>query len=278
MTGNRAEADDLCQDAIARAIERSAQVTGDDPTGWLLRLTTRVCLDHLRHERVVRRVAELVDPVDLPEWTAGETRGVDPECATILRDDVRYAIVVALQSLTSKQRAVLVLHDICERPLREVAAAIETNENSVKALLHRARVALRKARRREDVDMPVNVRVVEEFARALEHGSIERITELLAEDVWGVVDGGGVIQTATKPTFGRRAVSRQWANAKTRLNREVAAEIRRINGEPAIVIRLAERVETIVAIVHFETRAGRIVALRINRDPQRIAWLGAAVR
>lgn len=41
MTGNRSEADDLCQEAIARAIERADQSTADDPSGWIIRLTTR---------------------------------------------------------------------------------------------------------------------------------------------------------------------------------------------------------------------------------------------
>src|SRR5689334_3385825 len=72
MTGNRSEADDLCQEAIARAIERAEQSTADDPSGWVLRLTTRVCLDHLRHRKVERRVNELVDPLDVADMVAGE--------------------------------------------------------------------------------------------------------------------------------------------------------------------------------------------------------------
>src|SRR6185295_20290425 len=93
MTGNRAEADDLCQETIARAIERADQVVGEDPTGWLLRMATRLCLDHLRHAKVERRVSELVDPLDVPEILAGGSRDGDPERATILREDVRYAVV-----------------------------------------------------------------------------------------------------------------------------------------------------------------------------------------
>ena len=48
----------------------------------------------------------------------------------------------------------------------------------------------------------------ERFASAIEAGSIEALTELLADDVWGIVDGGGIVQVPTKPTFGRFAVSR----------------------------------------------------------------------
>jgi RNA polymerase sigma factor (sigma-70 family) len=273
MTGNRSEADDLCQEAIARAIERAEQSTAEDPTGWILRLGTRLCLDHLRHRSVERRVAELVDPLDVPEISAGDP-GTDPEQTTILHEDVRFAILVALQHLTPGQRSAVVLHDICDVPLDEVAATLELNANAAKALLHRARVALAAARRRVDVDIPADPEVVQRFANAIAAGSIEQLSALLDEDAWGIVDGGGVIQAAKKPNFGRRAIAKQWENGKRRLGQAVTTEIRRLNGENAIVIRLASAPDVVVAIVHLETRSGLAVALRVNRDPKRVAYLG----
>jgi RNA polymerase sigma-70 factor (ECF subfamily) len=277
MTGNRSEADDLSQEAIARAIERADQSTSDDPSGWVLRLTTRVCLDHLRRRKIERRVSELVDPLDVPEMAAGEERGSDPERTTILREDVRYAIIVALQHLTPRQRSAVILRDICDCSLGDVAETLELSENAAKALLQRARVALAEARRRGDVDVPADMTVVERFASAIEAGSIEQLTELLDEKAWGIVDGGGIIQAAKKPNFGRRAISRQWANGKRRLGQAVTAEVRRLNGESAIVIRLAAAPDVVVAIVHLETRGGYVVALKVNRDPRRIAYLGVPV-
>jgi RNA polymerase sigma-70 factor (ECF subfamily) len=271
MTGQRADADDLAQEAIAKAIERCEQLAGGDPAGWLMRLTMRACIDHLRHRKVTRRVTELVDPLET-EWGAGELERA-PDCAAILRDDMRFAVVVALQCLSPRQRAAVILHEVCACSLDEVADTLQTNANAVKALLQRARVALREARLRDDIDVPVDRAVVEQFAAAIEAGSIEALSALLAEDVWGIVDGGGVVRTANKPTFGRRAVARQWANGKRKLNGlAVRAEIVSLNGEPAIVIRLVEPA-AIVAVVHLETRAGRVSALRLGRDPRRTAHL-----
>ena len=273
MTGSRADADDLAQEAAARAIERADQAADGDASGWLLRLSTRVCLDHLRHRKIVRRVTALVDPLDMPELPAGEPRGPNAEENALLREDVRFAVMVALQRLSPRQRAALVLCDVCDRSLEEAADALGTNANAVKALLHRARVTLARARRRSDVDAPVDPAIVERFARAIEAGAIDALTELLAEDVWGVTDGGGVIKTSTKPNVGRRAVSRQWANAKRRLGQDVLAEVRRINGELAIVVRLAAAPGVVIAVVHLETRAAHVASLRVNRDPSRTALL-----
>jgi RNA polymerase sigma-70 factor, ECF subfamily len=165
MTGRRAEADDLSQEAIARAIERADDLhDGGAAEGGLFRIATTVCLDHLRRERRARAVTELVDPVDfddVPAPLAG------PEATALLRDDVRLAVVAALQHLAPKQRAVLLLHDVCGLPLAEVGSTIGTNGNAAKATLRRARAALDRARGRTDVDVPVDLEVVERLARVL---------------------------------------------------------------------------------------------------------------
>lgn len=276
MTGRRADADELAQEAIARAIERAEQVGSDDPTGWLLTLAARACVDRLRRAHVERRLTELADPVFGTEWLVGEVHSRAPDDAAILREDLRYAIVVALQQLTPRQRAAVVLHDVCERSLEEVGRALGGTANAAKATLHRARVALRNARRRTDVDVPVDRAVVERFAAAIEAGAVDELATLLAEDAWGATDGGGIIVTANKPTFGREVIARQWANAKRRVGVDVAAELRMLNGEHAIVVRLAMQPAVVVAIVHLETCGGRVVALRVNRDPRSTATLAAS--
>lgn len=269
MTGQRADADELAQESLAKAIERSAQAATDDPTGWILRIATRVCLDHLRHRQVVRRANELADPLVSGEYSL-EDRTRAPDCAAILREDLRFAVIVALQTLSHRQRAVVILHDVCAYSLDEIASMLDTNANAIKALLQRARVALRTARLREDVDVPVDGKVVEQFAAAVEAGSIESITALLAEDVWSIVDGGGLVKAPTKPTFGRTAVSRQWSNGRRRLNGQPAwVKIVTLNGEPALVIAPAGLPELAIAVVHFDTCEGRVCALRVSVDPRK---------
>src|SRR5690349_14107748 len=140
MTGRRTDADDLSQEAIARAIERADDLAdGAAAEAWLFRIATTVCLDHLRRERHRWGATELVDPV---AFEAVHAQSPDPEATTLLRDDVRLAVVAALQRLAPKQRAVLLLHDVCGLSLAEVAATIGTNANAAKATLHRARATL----------------------------------------------------------------------------------------------------------------------------------------
>src|SRR5436190_14360813 len=94
MTGRRADADDLSQESIARAIGRAGDL--DDAAaveGWLFRIATTVCLDHLRREKRVRAVTELVDPIVF-DAIADPPDGAD--AVLIRREDVPIAIGVAL--------------------------------------------------------------------------------------------------------------------------------------------------------------------------------------
>jgi RNA polymerase sigma factor (sigma-70 family) len=269
MTGSRLDADDLGQEAIARAIEREdGLIHRDGLDGWLLRIATTVCLDHLRRNRIARRATELVDPVEI------DAPGTpNPEVAAILRDDVRFAVMVALQHLSARQRAALLLYDVFDRPLTEVAGTLGTNPNAAKALLARARAALVSARRHTDVDVPVDPAVVDRLVRAIQSRSVDAFTALLADDVWGITDGGGVLRVASKPVFGVRAVSRGFASTNRRQPLPIAARVSVLNGERAVVVTVPSAADLVMAAVHVETRRGQIVALRVGRDARRIAHL-----
>jgi RNA polymerase sigma-70 factor (ECF subfamily) len=273
MTGRRTDADDLSQEAIARAIERADALEGASAEPWLFRIATTVCLDHLRKTRRARGLTELVDPIVFEDVTIG----VDgPEAALALREDVRLAVVASLQHLAPKQRAVLLLHDVCGLPLEEVATTLGTNANAAKATLHRARARLVRARGPADVDVEVDREVVERLARALEERSVDALAALLADDVWGVVDGGGVVQVATRPSFGARALLKRFSNLSNRVGPPVECRVVRLNSEPAVLVTVPSFGNVVFASVHVETRGGRIAAMRVVRDPVKLAPLHPA--
>lgn len=273
MTGARSDADELAQETFARAFEREGDLTHRDRLdGWLLRIATTVCLDHLRRRTTERRVTDLVDPLDIPErpFDADQARG--PEAAVILRDDLRFAVVVALQRLPPRQRAALILHDVFDRSLAEVAEVLDTNPNAANALVSRARLTLAEKRVHIDVDTTADRAVVDRVVQAIASGRLEDFYALLADDVWQVTDGGGVARAASKPIFGLRAVTRFWAAVVRQETTPVACRVRMLNGEPAIVLTTPDEPGAF-ATIHLETRGGRIAGVHIVRDPRRLAQL-----
>jgi RNA polymerase sigma-70 factor (ECF subfamily) len=105
---------------------------------------------------------------------------------------------------------------------------------------------------------------------------MDGLVHLLANDVTMWADGGGKTRgAATRPLHGQNAVAR-FVLASTRLPREsYYAEIRDLNGEPALVLRTTER--AIVALF-IEEEQGLIKQIRAIGNPDKLGALQAGER
>ncbi|MEQ7154535.1 RNA polymerase sigma factor [Brevundimonas aurifodinae] len=143
MLGDRAEAEDVAQEAFLR-LWRKAPTWRDGPSGpggWLQRVTMNLCLDRLRRRRFV------VDGA-APEQ-------VDPAASTIDQQsliEARAQVAAAVGGLPARQRAALVLCYYEERSNAEAAAILGMSVSAVESLLARARRALRSILRAQGLE------------------------------------------------------------------------------------------------------------------------------
>ena len=111
----------------------------------------------------------------------------DPAAVAVSRAGIRLAFVAALQHLSARQRAMLILQDVLEWPAAEVAELLGTTTTAVNSGLRRARAQLAKALPAEDElaepAEPDRRALLAQFAAALEHGDADALAELLAEEV-----------------------------------------------------------------------------------------------
>jgi RNA polymerase sigma-70 factor (ECF subfamily) len=205
MLGSVQEAEDAVQETMLRAWrarDRYDESRASVRT-WLYRIATNVCLTAL--EGRARRPlpsglgAASTDP-DAPLRPDFEVPWLQPLPDTYLRRDrrdpadrvterhsVRMALVVALQLLPPRQRAVLVLRDVLAFSAAEVAAQLETSTASVNSALQRARATLAGAAPSEeeltDPDDPSVREIVEQYVRAFEAADVDGLVGLLTADV-----------------------------------------------------------------------------------------------
>jgi RNA polymerase sigma-70 factor (ECF subfamily) len=150
MTGSLHDAEDLVQETFLRAWKAYDRFEGKSSVRtWLHRIATNTCLTALegrqRRPLPTGLGASSSDPADeLVERSEVPWLEPLPDISEVVgtRESVRLAFVAALQHLSPRQRAVLVLREVLQWKAAEVAEAIGTTTAAVNSLLQRARSQL----------------------------------------------------------------------------------------------------------------------------------------
>jgi len=232
MTGSAADADEIVQEAFARALEKPPKDTSRPLGPWLRTVALNLSRDRLRRRSRTHLGSFVPEPV-ADEELAQEPEG-SPEARVSKAESASWAFLLALEVLSEKQRAVLVLRDVYDLSTRETAEALELGESHVKVLLHRARKALDEARAPETPSAEATQAMMR-FFTALAQGDYEAMKALLREDVVLITDGAGEVHAARKPVLGREKVVT--FHRKTKQAVLPTIELAQVNGAPALVYR-----------------------------------------
>ncbi len=136
MTGSVADAEDVVQDTLARAYYELSDLQAMPPLRpWLFRIAHNRAIDHWRHE-AHRRSEPIDEAMALPGDAADE-----PDSTLARRQAVQAALSSFLR-LPPAQRGCVILKDVLEHSLEEIAAELEMSLPVVKAALHRGRAQL----------------------------------------------------------------------------------------------------------------------------------------
>jgi RNA polymerase sigma-70 factor (ECF subfamily) len=183
MLSDLPDAEDVVQEAFSR-LARSDISAMADPEGWLVVVTGRLCLDHLRargrHPTTALDVAE--DRVD--------SHALDPSGRVTLVDNVTLAMHAVLERLSPAERASFVLHDVFQYAFDEVATIVGRSPESCRQLASRARRALQagSSTGRFSVEPSAHRRLSERFIEACSGGDLEGLVALLDPGVRGIAD------------------------------------------------------------------------------------------
>jgi RNA polymerase sigma-70 factor (ECF subfamily) len=176
------------EDAVQEAFTRLARIdiaTIDDPEGWLVVVTTRLCLDRLRTRR--RHPTDVLEVAGDPF----DPHALDPSNRITLVDNVTLAMHALLERLSPAERTSFVLHDVFQYSFDDVANIVGRSPAACRQLASRARRTLQteSATGRFPVDSALQQQISERFIEACAGGDLEGLLTLLDP----AVDGAGDI-------------------------------------------------------------------------------------
>jgi RNA polymerase sigma-70 factor, ECF subfamily len=260
MLGDIGSAEDVVQEAFSRLM-RADVAEIEDVRGWLIVVTSRLCLDQIRSARARRERAHDASHI---EYIA--SRAADPADRVTFDDTVRLALLVVLERLTPAERVVFVLHDIFAMPFEEVATAVGRTAPSCRQLARRARQRI-AAQQRFDVPPAEHRHVTEKFIVACANGDLDGLLAVLAPSAWGGLDlGPGVhwpVVTGSEQVAAN--LLRFWGPPATLVSQPVG-------NQPALLGFVGQH---LAGVLMLTLNADVIEAVQVIADPRKLSFVQA---
>jgi RNA polymerase sigma-70 factor (ECF subfamily) len=179
LTGSVIDGEDVVQDAIAKGLAALDTVEAATPMrAWLFRIAHNRALDLLRSRALraaepIEAAAEIADP-----------EAPDPQEALMRQDAVRAAISLFVE-LPPVQRSVIILKDVLDHSLEDIAELLDLTVNAVKAHLARGRARLKaiNAQASARPAAPAPSAAVQHYAALFNQRDWDGLRALLADDV-----------------------------------------------------------------------------------------------
>ena len=253
LAGNVWDAEDLMQDTLLRGFATLGSLGApiENPRGYLVRIATHLWIDQRRRHAT--------------EATAQSEAAAQPIAPLPDRIEVGEATRRLLEALAPQERAAVVLKEVFEMSLEEIAGVLSTTIGAVKAALHRGRSRLKEeapSRRRV-----VSTALVDRFVARLDAADLPGLLALMLDTA--SVEMPGALLEVGRGEFERKG---SWLWQAVNVHPELPAEMRPpkwvnervvFDGEPiALGFMPLPDGRRLQGITRFEEEDGKIARIR----------------
>lgn len=237
MLGSVVDAEDAVQDAFLR-LHTAHDVRS--PEGFLIRTTTRRCIDKMRADR--RRESYIGPWVPEPIDTSAAAHNPN------LQESLSLGFLIMLERLSPLERAAFVLRSVFDYEYREIAEVLEKSETYVRKIVSRAKEHLTDGAPRFRPSREKAFELAEQFVAACRAGDAKLVEQFLTEDVEVHSDGGGKVTAARVVIRGRNRIARFLAKVFHFKRRDYEMHPAIVNGDPGVLFTLGGKVVHVASV------------------------------
>lgn len=260
IIGSYEESKDIVQDVFLKFTQMD-QDKIEDKKSYLIRMVVNLAIDLKRKQK--KRLSEYPGQW-LPEPFATE----DPETSVYRKEILTYSMMVLLEKLDSKQRAVFILKEAFDYDHEEIGRVLGiTVENSRKIL----------SRAKSDLQSPTSAVPEKKLRQSLHRyltviagGDMKELEQLLTSDITVISDGGGKATASMHPIHGIKSASALLSGLYKKRFSKVRMEEGWINHQPALFYYLDDKVITCMI---FSLRHDQIDHIFFIRNPDKLIHL-----
>jgi len=259
ILGSYEEAKDVVQDVLVKHLQQPLRDDIEDTRAYLVRSVINHAINVKKRSR---RMVKDYKGSWLPEPVAPERA----DSCLLRSETLKYSLLVLLEKLTAKERAVFVLKEAFNYAHDEIAQTLDITEDNSRQLLRRAKAKVAPA----DVmgASPAAQEKVQEYFTAIINADIPTLEILLNKDIVITSDGGGKATANLRPVSGMQKVIKTLLGYYNKFQKDDEIVPAVINNQPALLYFAHGKLVTCQVFEITETGITQIFSMR---NPDKLA-------
>lgn len=258
ILGSIDDARDVIQDVIANHIETNPDNINNESAYLIKSVINKSINLKKRSKKMVGQTTWLPEPI--------ATENADHKINS--QEIISYAMLVLLEYLKPKERAVFLLKQAFDYSHQEIAEIFSITIETSRQLLSRAKNTLKKHGSDFNLKTTSSVDVLSKYVDLIRKGDVKMLEEMLSAHITAQADGGGKVKMLSEFTSGASAVA-DLAVKGSEFLKKCRIEFGKFNHLPSLLIYRGDKL-IYCQIFNVETDTGKIKNFYVVADPRKL--------
>lgn len=257
IIGSYEDAKDIVQDALIKFLDVEADKI-ENKKAYLVRTVINLAINFKNRQK---KLSAQYPGHWLPEPIASENADVEVNRKELLS----YSLLVLLEKLNAKQRAVFILKEAFDYDHEQIADTLRISVDNSRKLLSRAKDQLQTQTVQKTHSIPKSY--LEKYLNILKTGDTIALENLLSEDISVTSDGGGKATAFLNKIFGKDNVASLLQGLFQKFYKDTDIRVASVNHEPALMYYQNNQITTCQVL---SLKNGKIQSVYFMRNPEKL--------